>query len=134
MRVFALFIILSAGFLYFIYGREKKMTPTIDLTEPLSKQLFIQYALDAGFSPNESEDLYLIATCESSLIPNKNCLNCLGVSESSFGLLEINILAHPEYANLDLYNPQVNISTAYKIYKNEGWNAWHNCAKKFGLI
>ena len=46
----------------------------------------------------------------------------------------INVMAHPEYANLDLFDPQVNLNVAYQIFKNQGWYAWKNCSKNLGFI
>lgn len=45
---------------------------------------------------------------------NKELFYCIG----SFGLFQTSC------ENIVYYDPALNISTAYKIYKQQGWNAW----------
>lgn len=44
--------------------------------------------------------------------------------EQSIGIWQINLLAHPEYANVDLTNPITNARAALDIFNHEGLRAW----------
>jgi hypothetical protein len=59
-------------------------------------------------------------------------LNCdaVGDNGNSFGLFQIYIPAHPEYANLDLFDCETNIRCAYEIYRERrnfsAWSTWND--------
>ena len=72
---------------------------------------------------------YKIMMCESSGRNIPSGYNKYG-RESSHGLFQINVKAHTHLNIDDLYNPSYNIQQAYKIYLQQGWNAWRNCYKK----
>lgn len=44
--------------------------------------------------------------------------------EDSRGLFQINVLAWPQYASRNLYDPAVNAATALEIYRVRGWRPW----------
>ena len=55
--------------------------------------------------------------------------------EDSRGLWQINVQAHPDYARLNLFDPQVNAYCAYQIWEHsKGWGPWRNAAKQLGLL
>ena len=74
---------------------------------------------------SERPTAYGVCMAESGGNPNAHCLNCFpGVIEDSRGEYQINVDAHPQDANLDLYNPTVNTKAAYQIWLSSGWGAW----------
>jgi hypothetical protein len=88
------------------------------------------YLYNAGFKGLALEAAVKICACESSF--NTNAHNTSG--ENSKGLMQINVDAHPEYKNLDLFDPVINTKIAYKIYKQtNNFSAW-TCAKKLNLV
>lgn len=56
--------------------------------------------------------------------------------ENSRGLWQINVGtgAHPELAGVNLWDPQVNAFYAARIWRDSGWGAWWNSARRLGLI
>lgn len=56
--------------------------------------------------------------------------------EDSRGLWQINVVpgAHPQLADANLFDPQVNAYWAYQIWCKAGWRAWYNNASRLGLI
>lgn len=46
--------------------------------------------------------------------------------EDSRGLFQINVAynAHPQLANYNLFDPQVNAFFAYQLWKEQGWRPW----------
>lgn len=56
-----------------------------------------------------------IMMCESAANPNARS-SSQRVIEISKGLFQINILANPQYANLDLYNPIINAEIAARDF------------------
>lgn len=56
--------------------------------------------------------------------------------EDSRGLWQINVApnAHPQLAEWNLFDPQVNAYFAGRIWSTSGWRAWYNSAVKLGLI
>jgi hypothetical protein len=73
------------------------------------------YARKAGFSGADLTIAVAIAYAESSGDPN-----ALGDNGNSYGLWQINLPAHPEYAGADLYDPQTNANAAFAIYQQAG--------------
>jgi Lysozyme like domain len=81
------------------------------------------YAQAAGFSGNDLDTAVAIALAESSGNPNSyNPETAAGTpsGEGSYGLWQIYLAAHPEYAGVNLYDPQTNASAAYTIYAAAG--------------
>jgi Lysozyme like domain len=71
------------------------------------------YAKQAGFAGQDLVTAVAIALAESSGDPNAKGDLTLGVS---IGLWQINLRAHPEYSEQELYDPQLNANAAFKIY------------------
>jgi len=90
------------------------------------------YLSNAGFKGVALNYATQICYCESGY--NTNALN-LTSREDSRGLMQINVIAHPEYSNLDLFNPGTNCMVAYQIYQESGNNfgAW-TCANLLNLV
>jgi len=87
------------------------------------------YAANAGFSGADLITAIAVALAESSGNPNAyNPEKAAGapVNKGSYGLWQIYLNAHPEYANVNLYDPQTNANAAYAIYSARGGNfgAW----------
>jgi len=55
--------------------------------------------------------------------------------EDSRGLMQINLDAHPEYSNIDLFDPEINTQIAYILYSkaNNSFKDW-TCAHSLGLV
>ena len=48
--------------------------------------------------------------------------------------MQINVNAHPNYANRNLFDPQINCNTAFEIFTQSGKNfKTRSCAKKLNL-
>ena len=88
------------------------------------------YLYNAGFKGIDLQAAVKIAGCESSF--NTNAHNTSG--EDSRGLMQINVDAHPHYAHLNLFDPQINCNIAYKIYQqaNKTFKPW-TCARILNL-
>jgi hypothetical protein len=88
------------------------------------------YLYNAGFKGVNLSAALKICYCESGF--NTNAHNTTG--EDSRGLMQINVDAHPNYANRNLFDPQINCNTAYEIFTQSGKNfkAW-TCARKLNL-
>lgn len=65
-----------------------------------------------------------VAQCESEL--DTGAHNTAG--EDSRGLWQINVArgAHPELAEWNLWDPQLNAYWAHRIWSESGWSAWYN--------
>lgn len=71
------------------------------------------YAQNAGFSGDDLNTAVAIALAESSGNPQAVGDLTLGVS---VGLWQINLKAHPEYTQDELYDPQKNANAAFAVY------------------
>ena len=89
-----------------------------------------QYLYNAGFKGIALNYAVAICNCESGF--NTNAHNTRG--EDSRGLMQINLDAHPQYSNYNLFDPQVNCTLAYDIYNRSSktFKAW-TCAKLLNL-
>jgi hypothetical protein len=72
------------------------------------------YAAAAGFSGADLQTAVAIALAESSGDPS--AVN----PEGSYGLWQIYLPAHPEFAGANLSDPQVNAQAAFAIYSAAG--------------
>jgi soluble lytic murein transglycosylase-like protein len=81
----------------------------------------VTLAQNAGF--DDTDTAAAIALAESSGNPNAVGDLTLG---GSYGLWQINLKAHPEYAdNPDqLFDPATNADAAYSVYQSQGFQAW----------
>lgn len=91
------------------------------LSGNLSASQIAQYAANAGFSGDDLETAVAIALAESSGNPNANGDTNL-TPGGSVGLWQINLKAHPEFAQVDLTDPQTNADAAYAVYVAAGYN------------
>jgi hypothetical protein len=77
------------------------------------------YASAAGFSGSSLSAATAIALAESggnpAVIGDTNL-----TPGGSVGLFQINLAAHPEYAAVDLLDPQANADAAFAIYQQAG--------------
>ena len=95
-----------------------------------------QYAEQAGFAGEDLLIAVAIALAESS--GNARAYNpetAAGAPEGkgSYGLWQIYLHAHPEFAGQDLYDPQTNANAAFSVYTAAGnsfspWSTFKNGA------
>lgn len=84
-----------------------------------------QVAAQAGFPASAIPIAVAIALAESSGNPGARCSNCLGASEDSRGLWQINVKAHPQYAAVNLYDPLTNAQAALAVSGGgSNWSPW----------
>lgn len=96
----------------------------------LEQNQILNYLYNAGFRGANLQAALKICYCESGF--NSEAHNTKG--ENSKGLMQININAHPEYSDLNLFDPQINANVAYEIFSETGnFKAW-TCAKLLGLV
>jgi Lysozyme like domain len=82
-------------------------------------------AAGAGFTGNDVDIATAVALGESD--GNPQAYN----PEGSYGLWQIYLPDHPEFANWNLYDPQTNARAAYQVYAKAGgrftpWSAYKN--------
>lgn len=92
-------------------------------TSILTAAQIAYYAQAAGFSGNDLNTAVAIALAESGGRPvTYNPETAAGTpdGEGSYGLWQIYLHAHPEYAYANLYDPQTNANAAYALYQSAG--------------
>lgn len=80
-------------------------------------------ASQAGFSGADLATAVAVALAESSGNPDAyNPERAAGAAEGhgSFGLWQIYLTAHPEFAGQNLFDPQTNAAAAYAVYAAAG--------------
>lgn len=89
------------------------------------------YAQTAGFDGDDLNIAVAIALAESSGNPNVYNPETAAApggtppGQGSYGLWQIYLKAHPEFAADNLYDPQTNANDAYEIYsKAGGFHDW----------
>lgn len=95
------------------------------LSGNLSASDIAGYAQNAGFDGDDLTTAVAVALAESS--GNPGAVGDLQLTPGgSIGLWQINLKAHPEYANVDLTDPQTNANAAYAIYlaANSSFSPW----------
>lgn len=81
------------------------------------------YAQTAGFNGNDLSIAVAIALAESGGNPNVyNPETAAGTpaGQGSYGLWQIYLKEHPEFAADNLYDPQTNANDTYEIYTKDG--------------
>ena len=95
----------------------------------LTAQQIAQYAAAAGFTGPDLGTAVAIALAESAGYTNAKNTD----GESSWGLWQINVQAHPEYSPALLLDPMQNARAAFAIYSAAGrkfrdWTTYNNGA------
>lgn len=96
----------------------------------MTAQEVIQTLQQAGFSGIGLVQALAVVMAESSLDPFAHATH----GEDSRGLFQINVVpaAHPEFADVNLYDPLTNAKAAYRISKGgtdwHQWSTWTNGA------
>jgi hypothetical protein len=99
------------------------------------------YAQNAGFTGQALITAVAIALAESS--GNSNVYNPETTAgappgEGSYGLWQIYLNDHPEYAGVNLYDPQTNANAAFALYSAAGgftpWTTYNSGAYQAYLI
>lgn len=96
-------------------------------------QYYEVWALAALYWPGpQVKNAVEVANLESGFRSNAHNTN----GEDSRGLWQINVGegAHPELAEWNLFDVQVNAYFAGQIWRASGWAAWYNSAKALGLL
>lgn len=85
-----------------------------------------QAAYQVGLRGGALQRAVAIAGAESVWNPNAHCLNCVpGVREDSRGLWQINVDAHPQYADENLYDPVTNARAMLAVSSGgKDWTPW----------
>lgn len=83
------------------------------------------YASNAGFSGPDMATAVAIALAESSGNPNSYNPETAAkggtpIGKGSYGLWQIYLRDHPEFAGWNLYDPQTNANAAFSIYQRKG--------------
>ena len=104
-------------------SRERRPSPVPPTPRPRRKSFGIQelreLATRAGFSGADARIAAAIAMGESGGRPE-----AIGDNGTSFGLWQIHRPAWPDFADLDLLDPEVNAMAARIVYEKQGWRAW----------
>lgn len=91
------------------------------MTHVLTPDQIARYALGAGFGISDGTTATAIALAESGGDADSHYVTS---KEDSRGLWQINVMAHPQYANQNLYDPATDAKAAFAVYKSSGWKAW----------
>jgi len=89
----------------------------------LSAAQIMDYAAAAGFAGGDLSTITAIALAESSGNPNAYNPETAAKTppgKGSYGLWQIYLNVHPEFAGLNLYDPQTNALAAYALYSQAG--------------
>ena len=86
-----------------------------------------QLWINAGGNPGDADTMAAIAMAESS---GRLTAHAYTDREDSRGLWQVNVYAHPNYEQVDLYNPQVNARAAVAIRRGglQNWSTYTNGA------
>lgn len=111
-------------------GRQLATMPTIPNATILTPAQIAYYAQTAGFDGQDLNIAVAIALAESGGNPNiynpeTAAAGGTPQGEGSYGLWQIYLKDHPEYASDNLYDPQTNANDAYELYsKAGGFSPW----------
>jgi hypothetical protein len=86
-------------------------------------------AANAGFSGADLATAVAIALAETNPPGNENSYNPetqkgTPQEQGSYGLWQIYLWKHPEFAGLNLMDPQTNANAAYQLYAQHGFAPW----------
>jgi len=86
-------------------------------------------AANAGFSGADLATAVAIALAETNPSGNENSYNPEAQKgtpqgQGSYGLWQIYLWKHPEFAGLNLMDPQTNANAAYQLYEQHGFAPW----------
>jgi len=113
-------------------ARDTSSYPLIPLTARTLRRCEVTAIASLYFPLEHIDNAVNVAQIESGW--NTAAWNNSG--EDSRGLWQINVVeaAHPQYADYNLFDPQVCGYFAAIIWRASGWAAWYNAAKQLGLI
>lgn len=93
------------------------------VTGNLTASQIATYAANAGFTGQDLITAVAIALAESSGNPNaynpETAANTPS-GQGSYGLWQIYLNMHPEFAGQNLYDPQTNANAAFQVYTEAG--------------
>lgn len=126
--IIALFVVSIGAFLLF-------MQAGVLSNSNLTAQQIAGYAQAAGFTGDALVKAVAIALAESSGNPKAyNPETAAGApqGQGSYGLWQIYLAAHPEFAGVNLYDPQTNANAAFAVYSTAGgftpWSTFNSGA------
>jgi Lysozyme like domain len=92
----------------------------------LSASDIATYASNAGFTGSDLIAAVAIALAESGGDPNaRGDKTSIYPGGTSYGLWQIHWTVHPEVGDPNnLFDPQTNANSAYKVFQEQGFNAW----------
>jgi hypothetical protein len=112
----ALYIVGAVVLLVLLFGEEEQIA-----RRKLSRGELVKLARDVGFP--DADFAATIAMRESGGDPM--AANDNPPRERSFGLWQINLLAHPQFSRENMLNPRRNAEAAFAISKHgTDWSAW----------
>jgi hypothetical protein len=104
--------------------------PLVKLSPPEIRM----YAENAGFRPTELDTAVAVALAESAgdpdcYDPETAAPGGTPEGQGSYGLWQVYLKEHPEFANANLKDPQVNACAAFAIYRSarssfEPWSTY----------
>jgi uncharacterized protein YoaH (UPF0181 family) len=86
------------------------------------------------FPPEAVDNILRIMELESSGNPAAHNPGTAEIPEDSHGLLQINAKAHPQWAGLNLRDPETNLRLAAELFRASGYQPWYNAATRLGLL
>ncbi len=123
-----------------IQGRATNLASVTDKTyptgQPLSGQEIQNLWINAGGSKAWAPVMTAVALAESEggypgalagpvLLPGADPNHWTNTNgEDSHGLWQINVRAHPQYQNVNLFDPATNAQAAVEVFNSSGPNAW----------
>lgn len=93
----------------------------------LSVDQIAAVAANAGFSGDDLATAVAIALAESGGNPsayNPESQAHAPSGRGSYGLWQIYLNVHPEFAGENLYDPQTNANAAFALYSQSGFSPW----------
>jgi hypothetical protein len=115
--VLAVISILGAGYLILNFAGGDSVSGKLSAID------IAGFAQNAGFTGVDLVTAVAIAIAESGGDPNAYNPETKAkapVNKGSYGLWQIYLNKHPEYANSNLYDPQTNANAAFAVYSAAG--------------
>lgn len=117
---------------YYAYSNEPGPSYGVNVPTGLGQIAYTDIAnlaSSAGFSGQDVQTAVAIALAESSgnvdaYNPERFATGGTPTGMGSYGLWQIYLRDHPEFSDVNLYDPQANANAAFQIYSASGFGAW----------
>ncbi|MYE37957.1 MAG: lytic transglycosylase domain-containing protein [Candidatus Spechtbacteria bacterium SB0662_bin_43] len=119
-----------------VLSERSEQQPLTDVTwsgDALSEQAVLSLVSQYDWDHQEALD---VSFCESGRNPNAIFINYT-TRDYSIGLFQINLfqdLARHRPSVEWLLVPENNVAYAYKLWSEDGWRPWYNCAERLNLL